>query len=435
MTENYLTSITPDSFSGLIFGFEGVKNAVVLLNGPTGCKYYHSSTVDNQCLCQSEFDPLNYSELWYFGQPRVPCTSIDKRDYVYGSRDKLTEALSFIKANVDFELMIVVNSPGTALIGDAIDEIVKETINGVPVITVETPGYSQYVWDGYSKACRCLIDKFLPERGAADSEKKEKKVNILGMSIFHKYYQGDGAELKKALNLCGISVGCVLGCESSIAEIEDMAGASLNIVTDPLYGLEAAEIMKERFGIPYLVCEGLPVGFGGMEKLIKEVCRLTDVSPIPFCEESEKARARSYIYLSRINSLTGLPKGAKFALHGTTSQCLGYAEFFIKYFGMTADSISLIDRGLNENDFNRLTALLRQTSMTSSLEKDILETDAELVFADGNIIGKLKALGRDFSGVEISLPSLGYTDVIPKTHLGPAGGLLLCEQIINGMRY
>ena len=32
MTENYLTSITPDSFSGLIFGFEGVKNAVVLLN-------------------------------------------------------------------------------------------------------------------------------------------------------------------------------------------------------------------------------------------------------------------------------------------------------------------------------------------------------------------------------------------------------------------
>ena len=97
MTENYLTSITPDSFSGLIFGFEGVKNAVVLLNGPTGCKYYHSSTVDNQCLCQSEFDPLNYSELWYFGQPRVPCTSIDKRDYVYGSRDKLTEALSFIR--------------------------------------------------------------------------------------------------------------------------------------------------------------------------------------------------------------------------------------------------------------------------------------------------------------------------------------------------
>lgn len=77
--------------------------------------------------------------------------------------------------------MIVVNSPGTALIGDAIDEIVKETINGVPVITVETPGYSQYVWDGYSKACRCLIDKFLPERGGADSEKKEKKVNILGM--------------------------------------------------------------------------------------------------------------------------------------------------------------------------------------------------------------------------------------------------------------
>lgn len=64
-----------------------------------------------------------------------------------------------------------------------------------------------------------------------------------------------------------------------------------------------------------------------------------------------------------------------------------------------------------------------------------MKTDAELVFADGNIIAKLKALHRDFSGIEIALPSLGYTDVIPKTHLGPAGGLLLCEQIINGLRY
>lgn len=102
---------------------------------------------------------------------------------------------------------------------------------------------------------------------------------------------------------------------------------------------------------------------------------------------------------------------------------------------MKADSISLIDRGLNENDFNRLTALLRQTSMTSSLEKDILETDAELVFADGNIIAKLKALGRDFSGVEISRRLWDIRTSSLRLHLGPAGGLLLCEQIINGMRY
>lgn len=73
--------------------------------------------------------------------------------------------------------------------------------------------------------------------------------------------------------------------------------------------------------------------------------------------------------------------------------------------------------------------------MASALEKDVLRTDAELVFADGNIIAQLKARHHSFSGVEISLPSLGYTDVVPKTHLGLSGGLLLCEQVINGLRF
>ena len=139
MTSPYLTSITPDSFSGLIFGFEGIKNTIVLLNGPTGCKFYHSATTDNQTLRQMGFDPLNYPELWYFGQPRVPCTYLDKRDYVYGSKDKLTEALHFLESNMNFDLMVIVNSPGAALIGDDIRDIAMDEIQGTPVLTVETP--------------------------------------------------------------------------------------------------------------------------------------------------------------------------------------------------------------------------------------------------------------------------------------------------------
>ena len=44
MTSTYLTNITPDSLSGLIFAFEGIHNTTVLLNGPSGCKFYHSAT-------------------------------------------------------------------------------------------------------------------------------------------------------------------------------------------------------------------------------------------------------------------------------------------------------------------------------------------------------------------------------------------------------
>ena len=47
----------------------------------------------------------------------------------------------------------------------------------------------------------------------------------------------------------------------------------------------------------------------------------------------------------------------------------------------------------------------------------------------------LKAEGRRFSGIEISLPTIGYIDVIDKTHIGSIGGLFLIEQILNSFVY
>ena len=157
-----------------------------------------------------EFDPLNYPELWYFGQPRVPCTYLDKRDYVYGSRDKLTEALHFLESNMNFDLIVIVNSPGAALIGDDVRDIAMDEIQGTPVFTVETPGYSRDIWEGYSSACCQIIRELLPDAPLPVNTGTRKKVNILGMSIFHKYYQGDCREFTRLLDLCGIDVSCIL---------------------------------------------------------------------------------------------------------------------------------------------------------------------------------------------------------------------------------
>ena len=83
----------------------------------------------------------------------------------------------------------------------------------------------------------------------------------------------------------------------------------------------------------------------------------------------------------------------------------------------------------------KLKDILKEYGSSEALEKNIFDTDSELIFADGQTIAMLKAKGKRFSGIEIALPSLGYIDVIEKSHLGIGGGLLLCEQILNGMLY
>ena len=58
---------------------------------------------------------------------------------------------------------------------------------------------------------------------------------------------------------------------------------------------------------------------------------------------------------------------------------------------------------------------------------------AELVFGDANVIAELKLRNKLFCGIEISLPGMGYVDLIPKTHLGVEGALFLIEQVLNGL--
>lgn len=435
MTERYLKNIMPDSLSGLIFAFEGIERGVTILNGPTGCKFYHSSISDSRMLRQEEFDPLNFPDLWYFGQPRVPCTYLDKRDYVYGSADKLTELISWLRAELKPTLLTVINSPGAALIGDDLSRITAAAAGDIPFITVETPGYSLPVWEGFERACRMLIDRFAEaEASPRSSASGRPRVNLLGISLFHRNYEGDLAELRRDLELCGIDVNCILGCGCTLDEVRALPAADLNLVIDPLYGKAAADCLEMRFGTPQICCDSLPVGFSAMEQLMRRICDVLHTDPAPFLEESERARARSFVFLSRINSLTGLPKGTPFAVHGTLPEALGYTDFLIRYFGMAAETVD-VNSPLEGPSADALTALLRENSMEKALSRDILQTSAELVLADGNIIAMLKARGTSFCGIETAMPTLGYNDVIPKTHLGIRGGLLLCEQILNGLLY
>lgn len=400
MTDSYLNNITPDSLSGLIFGFEGILKSLVILNGPTGCKFFHSITAENQSIRMDDYDPLNYPDEWFFGQRRVPCTYLDKRDYVYGSEGKLTDAIQFISERITPELLVVVNSPGAALIGDDLDRIVSAGAKSAglhaEIITCQSPGWSRNITDGYKEACRMILDKLCRK-----TEVSDKTVNLLGLSIYQKYHTGDIAEIRRLLGLCGITVNTALLCESTADEIKKIPAASLNIVIDPDWGLDTAEYLEEQFETPYISSEyGYPVGFKAIEKLIREACSAVSADPEPALAELGKARARAYVNLARISSLTGLPKGARFAVFGSPALKRGYSTFLKEYFGMT------------ESD-----------------------DDPEIVLADGNTIARMKAEGKLFSGIEISLPSIGYIDVIDKTHLGASGGLFLTEQILNGLLY
>ncbi|MGI6217091.1 MAG: nitrogenase component 1 [Coriobacteriales bacterium] len=431
----YSTNITPDSLSGIIFALEGISNSLTILNGPTGCKFYHSATSDSQLIRQLEFDPLNFPPVWYFGQPRVPCTYLDTDDYVYGSEDKLVEILTYVRESVRFDLVSIVNSPGAALIGDDLEGIARRVLGeDIPFVTIETPGFSSDVCHGHEIAVKEVMEQL---SGLIDGgvEREPMSVNVLGLSLIQRYHMGDLMEIERLLGLCGIKVNCFVCAGSALEQIEQIPRASLDIVIHPEFGCGSAEVLESRYGIPSYICDGAPIGFDATERFINDVCSSLGADPGAAIDDILRARARSYAFISRVHSLTGMPKGVPYAIEGRCSELCSYIEFLTGYMGMVPTAVSILDEGSSGYRGN-LENLLAGYGFSDALERDdVVDAPADLLFASGSTIATAKSTGRSFGGIEISLPTLGYYDVVPKTVLGPNGALMLVEMVLNGLMY
>ncbi len=440
MTNHYSRNITPDSITGMIFASEGIQNTIVLLNGPMGCRFYHSTTsqfltVRPLLVLPSENGkevPVDYNYLnnWFFRQPRVPCTYLDGYDYVYGTIEKIQEALIFLQENIDFDLLVIINSPGASLIGDHLKESADEILKDRACVILESPGYSSDYFSGYEEAATQILRQ-LPWNQAVRSpySAHTKSVNVLGLSIWNRYYEGDRTELERLLNLCGIHVNCFLCAGCSLEDIWNLPNADLNLVIDPQMGTQCAKILQQKFGIPSYICPTLPIGFQAVEEMLQELCCFFHVQAKELTEEIEKARALAWYKINNIYQTSGLPNGVTFTVEGSNSQVYAYSRFFIDYLGMIPDCLAVTDeKGPND----KILKLACSCQSENALKKEILDTDAELVFSNANTIAALKTTGRPFCGIEINFPGMGYTDIIPKTHMGIQGTLFLIEQVLNG---
>ena len=399
----------------MIFAMEGMQNSVVLLNGPMGCRFYHSTTSQyltiRPVLYLPEGEdgkkaPVDFNSLndWFFRQERVPCTYLDAYDYVYSTKDKISAAMKYIKENIDFDIIAIVNSPGAALIGDNLLEISREILGSKRVVMLESSGYSNDFEKGYSDACLEMLKQVGLPMWTKDLEEKRsrrKKVNLMGFSIWQRYIEGDLEELKRLFALLDIEVGAVPCAGCSFEELKKLPEADLNVVVYPEMGLEAAKFLEEKLGMPYYLCDSLPVGFDATEKMFKDICSLLGLEGLgeAFKEDCERARALAWYKIREISQAYGKPRGVRFYVKGNGSQEKAYTLFLRDYLGMEPSEAE----------------------------------DSELVFSNANMITELMLKNKTFCGIEISLPGMGYTDLVPKTHMGIKGSLFLIEQVLNGL--
>lgn len=420
---------SPDAFTASILTVEGIKDASALLNGPTGCKIYHSFLSDRHFPRGASHDPMAFQGEFYFGQLRVPSTYLDWEDYVEGSLEKLEKLLSTV-AEKNNDLLAVINSPGASLIGDDLETALKKSGVSERCFTVDCAGFSLPAPIGFENTGLAILEHL----DLKPLSRKENRVNIIGLSILHKHWEGTVAELKKLLSLLGLEVGAVLFAGTSVEELKNSSSSACNIVLFPEYGQKIAEWYRERFGIPSVLSPmGVPVGFDATEQLLREVAKCLGIDPSPALNFVRAARKSSYSKLARYHSFSGLPKGTSFSIRAEASFAYPLALWLYSYLGMVPLAVKTLPGGSPDIEAS-LRAFLIEKGFENAYDREPEYEKADIAFADGYTLGLLKGMGCCKAGIEICTPSEGYIDFIPKTYMGVDGTLLLLEKIINGIR-
>ncbi len=419
-----------DGFIGTLLAIEGIKDARAVMNGPTGCRGNPAYFSDRHFPRDNSLNRRSFEEPFFFGQSRIPCTYLDSDDYIMGCAEKLNAVLPLVAEKGDAFLALV-NSPGASLIGDDLNRFLSESALDTRCMAIEGAPYSHPFAYGFDITIAAILRWLQLSR----LTRIKNRVNLLGFSMYQKYWQGNIAEIKHLCELMGLCVVSVPGGGSSVAELRESTTASYNLMIFPEYSRKTAAFYEEEFGIPAVFStSGAPVGFGPTEAWINTVAEATGQDPTPALDYIRKKRIHAFHQLSRYHHETGYPKGATFAVRGDSSFVYPLTAWLYEYLGMLPISVNCVD-GEDPGMVESLKKFLDTYHLSGCFQADTGTMQSHLYFGD-SLTGKdLELSGRCTKSVELFNRTTNDIYFTERTFLGGTGALWVLDLVFDAIRY
>ena len=218
---------------GAARALSGISDSVTIVHSRPGC---HCGVFYLRTLGSNQNDI------------RIIGSGFQAHDVIYGGEEKLANVIRLSYENFKPSLIAVLNCSAPVLMGADVEGVVYAMKDELPVeiLALNTGGYEGPAWIGYEETLAELTRFMVSCEGPSDP-----KINLIGCKQDDVKADSDILEIKKMLNIHGISINTVLA-NSSFEKIKNAPKASLNVVLGG-DGLECAEIMQEKFGTPYVI--------------------------------------------------------------------------------------------------------------------------------------------------------------------------------------
>ncbi|MCK9152365.1 nitrogenase component 1 [Methanobacterium alcaliphilum] len=297
---------------GAIRAILGIKNALPIIHGPAGCSYH-----------------IRYLLGLRSGSNLQLCsTELTQEDVVFGAEEKLSHTILEADNLYSPDLIVVLSSCSTSLIGENIFRVAKECKPKIKseIIAISAGGFEGDQTDGYIEVMMALIewsiskikldnsneeslnslknnylaaDRFKkripavnetnkPHILESDTQLRKNKIfphrnkflNLIG--IFRGGF--DLFNLKKTLKRMGVTLNCVLTAGSTLEDLKRIHRANLNYSLCDISGIEPSLLLKERFSTEFMHYP-FPLGFSNSYNFFKNII---DFLEIEYSLENEK---------------------------------------------------------------------------------------------------------------------------------------------------
>ncbi len=422
----------PDGLTGAIMAIEGIPDAATFLHGPGGCRIRHmvlsSAVFPHDGRMGDDSAPYYYNDIvpYYFGYPRVPASYLDEYDFINGAYYKSEEGLGTIAMNGP-SIIVIIDSPGAALIGDDHSRAIRE--NGLEdrVMHTDESLASMPAPVACGHTLRRVMDFLDPPRDVV----RKGTVNLLGLSVLDKDWRAAREELVGLVESMGLEVLCTPGADSPVKDLIGSMEAEFNVVVCPEMCAGLSHWYESR-GIPSIVSPaGAPVGFDALEAWIRTVAEVTGADPGPPLERIAKARRVVYDKFKGMRYNSMRIRGTTFSIAGIASVIRPLTEWLYSYLAMAPVAVAA-DEGSDPSESDMLGSFLGSKGFGDAWGRE--PVPCHMVLCEGITALSMKLSDQCLAGIPIGYSSMGLDDIIPRPVYGIAGAMYILDEILHGVR-